>query len=169
VRTRSTAVVNSENASGQVVHFYDIEKRLSAAILSDLGYKETDLKARNLWQTVQTPQTTNYRAFVAFSRGLDAKDRGDYAEARSQFQTALINDTNFELARRELYHTPLAPLTIGQIESQIASQAPAVAEAAGPPFAGVPIMSVPPVPILAPPVPAPPAVPAPAPPLPPPG
>jgi tetratricopeptide (TPR) repeat protein len=128
-QTGSARVVGNEAASGQTIQFYDIEKQLSAAILKDLGYSEAQLKAEGVWQVVQTPQTTNLPAFKAFSRGLDAKDQQDYANARTLFRQALTYDPDFEAARRELRHTPLAPMAIAQISSSAQADAPSAAQA----------------------------------------
>jgi tetratricopeptide (TPR) repeat protein len=125
-----TGALNSasnQSASGPIVHFYDIEEQLSAAILRDLGYTESDLKARGLWQAVQTPQTTNYDAFVAFSRGLDAKDHQDYANARKFFKQALVDDPSFVLALQELDRTPLQGASVADVASSVGAQAPGAA------------------------------------------
>jgi len=164
VQTGSATATNSQNASGQVVHFYDVEKRLSLAILNDLGYHETGLKARGVWQAVQTPQTTNYNAFVAFSRGLDAKDRQDYPQARSLFQQAYTLDPSFVLALQELNRTPMAVMSVASVASSVGSLAPNVAAVAAALPAGVVAPSAPSLPALGiltapPPPPPPPALP----------
>jgi hypothetical protein len=130
VQTGSAATTNTQSASGQIVHFYDVEKRLSTAILSDLGHPEADLKARGIWQAVQTPQTTNYNAFVAFSRGLDAKDSQNYPQARSLFQQAYTLDPSFVLALQELNRIPIAVIPVPSVASSVRSSAPSVAAVA---------------------------------------
>jgi tetratricopeptide (TPR) repeat protein len=151
MQTSSTAVVSNQNVNGQSIHFYDVEKQLSAAILKDLGYSETDLKNRGLWQAVQTPQTQNYNAFVAFSRGLDALDHQDYAQARALFQEAYTDDPSFTLALQELNHTPVQAASAGDVAASIGSQAPSVAAVVasipsgpGPAPAPAPVAAVPP-------------------------
>ena len=126
MQTSSTAVVSNQYVNGQSIHFYDVEKQLSAAILRDLGYSETDLKKRGLWQAVQTPQTQNYNAFVAFSRGLDALDHQDYARARALFQEAYTDDPSFTLALQELNHTPVQAMSAGDVAASVGSQAPSI-------------------------------------------
>jgi tetratricopeptide (TPR) repeat protein len=127
--TAPAQTIADQDAQGPLTHFYDVEKRLSAAIASDLGYGKSRLEADGVWQKFQTPQTTNFQAFEAFSRGLDAKDRQDYTAARSFFRQALADDPNFEAARRELLHTPLAPLTIAEVANAVSAAAPSAAEA----------------------------------------
>ena len=43
--------------------------------------------------------TADLQAFLAFSRGLEAEDRGDFQEAANQFNAALQRDPNFRSAR----------------------------------------------------------------------
>jgi tetratricopeptide (TPR) repeat protein len=126
--TAPAHVIADQDAQGPLTHFYDVEERLSAAIATNLGYGKSRLEADGVWQKFQTPQTTNFHAFEAFSRGLDAKDRQDYAAARSFFRQALADDPNFEAARRELLHTPLAPLTVAEVANAISAAAPSAAE-----------------------------------------
>jgi len=167
----SAQATGSQNVSGSTEHFYDVEKQLSAAILKDLGYSEDRLKAEGVWQQVQTPQTTNYPAFVAFSRGLDAKDRQDYPQARALFQQALLYDPAFALALQELNRTPVQVMSVGEVASSVGAQAPgAAAVLASISGAQSVSASVPNLPtigaISAPPPPPPPAAPPPLPSLP---
>jgi len=127
LQTGALSSASNQTASGSIVHFYDVEERLSAKILEDLGYSESELKARGLWQAVQTPQTTNYDAFIAFSRGLDAKDKQDYAEARKFFKQALVDDPSFVLALQELDRTPLQEASLADVASSVGAQAPGAA------------------------------------------
>jgi len=158
-------------ADGREVEFYVVEKTIAKAILNDLNHNEKQLQAEGVLAQVEKPQTKNHSAFEAFSRGLDSKDRGNYAQARSQFQEALKDDPDFELARRELYHTPLAPLTTAEIEGQVAASAPSAAEAGTTAVAGIDtiISAPPPPPLIVPVSPPPPTLPNVVPPAPPPG
>jgi tetratricopeptide (TPR) repeat protein len=177
--TSSAKVVGNEDVSGQIKQFFDVEKELASAILKDLGYDQNRLQDEGTLDAVRRPQTTSYPAFESFSRGLDAKDRQDYAAARSLFQQALTHDPKFEAARRELLHTPLAPLSIDEISSSVAAVAPSAVEATAgmpellpalsPPHPVVEVPPVPPVMVAHPPPPLPPgAGPPPLPPPPPP-
>jgi tetratricopeptide (TPR) repeat protein len=175
--TSSAKVVGNEDVSGQIKQFFDVEKELASAILKDLGYDQNRLQGEGVLDAVRRPHTTSYPAFESFSLGLDAKDRQDYGTARSLFQQALTYDPKFEAARRELLHTPLAPLSIGEISSSVAAAAPSAAEATvgmpelvpalSPPHPVVEVPPVPPVMVAAPPPPpAPPPAPPPIPPPP---
>jgi len=118
--------------------FYEIEKRLSAEILSNLGYSEAQLKSRGLWQAVETPQTTNFKAFVDFSNGLEAKDNQDYAKARGLFQQALAEDPTFTLALQMLNRTPMAAMSVAAVANSVGAQAPAAATV----VAALPILNI---------------------------
>jgi tetratricopeptide (TPR) repeat protein len=120
-------VSKPESEGGPILNFYHVEQLLSADILNDLGYPEPVLKARGLWQAVQTPQTTNYNAFEAFSRGLEAKDNQDYPKARQLFQQALVDDPSFALALQELDRTPLQAVSVSEVASSVSSLAPSEA------------------------------------------
>jgi tetratricopeptide (TPR) repeat protein len=175
--TSSAKVLANDEFSRQIKQFYEVEKDLASAILDHLGYGPARLQSEGLLDTVRHPQTTNYNAFETFSRGLDAKDRQDYTTARSLFQQSLNYDPNFEAARRELLHTPLAPLSVDQISSSVAAAAPLAAEATLGMSELIPVQSpshpiveLPPLPpvVTAPPPPPPPPPAPPPPPIPPP-
>ena len=79
---------------------------------------------------VMKPQTRSMPAMIAFSNGLDAKDRGDYATARRELEQALREDPDFDLARKELLLLPLVFLSTAAIVSAVESSAPSAQSAA---------------------------------------
>ncbi|MGH7961333.1 MAG: tetratricopeptide repeat protein, partial [Candidatus Binatia bacterium] len=103
-------VINARQGSAQLQQFYALEKSVALALLADLGYDEPRLRAAGVWDTIRQPQTTSLVALTAYSRGLDAKDRGDYAAARTQFDQALVADPNFEEAEEERRRLPVVIL-----------------------------------------------------------
>jgi TolB-like protein len=117
-QTGSARVVGNEAASRQTIQFYDIEKQLSAAILKDWLQRGS---AKGRGRPASDYQSSGFRGF---SRGLDAKDQQDYADARTLFQQAVTYDPNFEAARRELQHTPLSSMAIAQNSSGTQADAP---------------------------------------------
>lgn len=122
-------VINTQESSGKIEQFYELEKGLAFAILNDLGYDEQRLRAAGVYDRIRQPQTTSLPALTAFSQGLDAKDRGDYPAARTQFEQALAADPNFELARKELLTLPLVALATGGILAAVSSSAPSASAA----------------------------------------
>ncbi|MGH8012919.1 MAG: tetratricopeptide repeat protein [Candidatus Binataceae bacterium] len=153
-QTSTSNVIASQTAMGPVVQFYQVEKQLATEILNSLGYDKARLEAAGVYKKIQKPQTTNFQAFSAFSRGLDAKDRQDYTTARADFQQALADDPNFEAARRELLHTPLAPLSLAEIESSVSASAPSIPQVMASLSGNSPIPIQPPpvLPVISPPV-----------------
>ncbi|MGH7961337.1 MAG: DUF4215 domain-containing protein, partial [Candidatus Binatia bacterium] len=81
------------------------------------------------WDSIRQPQTTSMVALTAFSRGLDAKDQGDYAAARTQFDQALAADPNFQEAEEERRKLPAVLLSSAGIATAVAGVAPAASVA----------------------------------------
>ena len=50
-------------------------------------------------QAITERPTADLQAFLAFSRGLEAEDRGDYAGAAAQFRAAAARDPSFRSAQ----------------------------------------------------------------------
>lgn len=168
--TSSGKVLSNQQASGELAQFYEIEKRLARQMLNDLGYDQAKLKSEGVLDAIQKPATTNYKAFQAFSRGLDAKDHQYYYLTRTLCHQALQYDPNFKLAQLELCYTPMVARTLAGVADRVSAEAPTVDEIlAGfsvhpkPPANSLP--DLPPLGIVPPP---PPALPPPPPPLPPP-
>jgi tetratricopeptide (TPR) repeat protein len=153
-QTSTSQVIANQSATGQVMQFFEVEKQLANEILASLGYDKTRLQSEGVYAKIEKPQTTSFQAFSAFSRGLDAKDRQDYTAARSDFQQALAYDPNFEAARRELLHTPLAPLTLAQIASSVSASAPSATQVilALNGNSAIPLQPPPVLPVVSPPV-----------------
>lgn len=108
VMTVNGNVLGTEQASGQLAHFYAVEKTLAFAMLRDLGYSPARLGPAEV-DAIAKPQTTSLPAFVAFSRGLDATDHGQSAAAAADLTQALQDDPNFVLARQALLFLQVNP------------------------------------------------------------
>lgn len=126
VLAESTAarVLSTQEGSGKLQQFHELEKGLALAILRDLGYDEQRLQATGVLDKIRRPHTTSLVAFTSYSHGLDAKDRGDYPTARGQFDQALTTDPNFEEARRERDALPVVALTVAQIIAALEAGGP---------------------------------------------
>ncbi|MFH2057186.1 MAG: tetratricopeptide repeat protein [bacterium] len=75
-------------------HLLDLQKRITFAIIDSLGIQLTP-EERN---AIGKIPTTNFDAFLAYSRGIDALDRGDYDQALSLFDRATVLDPGFTQA-----------------------------------------------------------------------
>ena len=92
----STSVAGgSATGNGQLDALFDIEKQVALQIFENLGVKLTDAE-RTLVQAYRPTKSLN--AFLAFSRGLMAEDRGDYFEAARLFESAGRIDPGFSAA-----------------------------------------------------------------------
>lgn len=74
--------------------FFDTEKRLALALFNALGIQLTIAEE----ERVRQRPTANVQALLAFGRGLEAEDRGDWAEAARQYARALAIDPGFAMA-----------------------------------------------------------------------
>ncbi len=81
---------------GQLSRLFDIEKRIVFQIFQDLGIQLTDAERSSIEQR----PTQNIQAFLAWSRGLEAEDQGDYAGARDLFEQATRIDPSFLSAQQ---------------------------------------------------------------------
>ena len=73
---------------------FEMEKRLALGIYASLGI---ELTVAERGRVLEQP-THNVQALLAFGRGLEAEDRGDWAEAVRQYERALALDPQFGLA-----------------------------------------------------------------------
>jgi tetratricopeptide (TPR) repeat protein len=80
---------------GAVRDLLKMEKQLVVEIARQLGY---ELSAAELEMVLENG-TQNLAAFLAYSRGLLAEDRGDYRSAAAFYAEAAQADPNFDVAR----------------------------------------------------------------------
>jgi tetratricopeptide (TPR) repeat protein len=80
---------------GPVKDLLRMEKRIVVEVARQLGY---ELSAAEL-QLVLENGTQNLAAFLAYSRGLVAEDRGDHRAAAAYYAEAVRDDPDFAIAR----------------------------------------------------------------------
>jgi TolB-like protein len=73
-----------------------LEKDLAFAIVKSMGIVLTDDERRR----IETVPTENVLAFLAYSKGLDAEDRGDFDAALEYYRSAVQQDGKFDRARQ---------------------------------------------------------------------
>lgn len=83
-------------AADALSRFFDLEKQLAFAIYGSLGVELTPAER----ERVNQRPTENLQAILAYGRGLEDEDRGDFAEAARQYTRAAELDPNFTEARR---------------------------------------------------------------------
>ena len=93
----SGEILGPETIEGEFSDLLDLEKRLVIGISSRLGYPLSEAEIAALLEN----GTQNLTAFLAYSRGLEAEDRGDYRGAAMYFSQAVQADPGFEQAQAE--------------------------------------------------------------------
>ncbi len=93
--------------------FYELQARLALQVHSALGIQLTAAEE----ELILDRPTRNLQALLAWGRGLEAEDRGDYAEAFEHYQTASDLDADFAQPRDD------ADRTSGMIDAEQVSTA----------------------------------------------
>lgn len=96
-------VVNATNAqitatgaaTDRLQQLFEVEKQVVIQLLERMGITLSPAERR----AISERPTADLQAFLAFSRGLEAEDRGDFQEAANQFNAAVARDPNFRTAR----------------------------------------------------------------------
>jgi tetratricopeptide (TPR) repeat protein len=83
--------------AGQLDAIFELQKAVVFDILDALGIVPTQQER----EAIMGNRTGNLIAFVAYGRGLEAMDRGDYADALGHFQEAARLDPGFRAARTQ--------------------------------------------------------------------
>ncbi len=91
--------------SGSVKDLLEMEKELVVAIARQLGYELSQAEL----QLILENGTHNLAAFLAYSRGLEAEDRGDYRRASQFYAEAVRADPGFDAAREAYQTSVVAP------------------------------------------------------------
>lgn len=95
VSTTTTEVTATGGASDRLQRLFDAEKQVVFQLLQRMGISLSPAEERALSER----PTADLQAFLAFSRGLEAEDRGDYAAAAAAYGDAARRDPNFSQAR----------------------------------------------------------------------
>ena len=88
---------SAAKVSGELARFFRLEKDLVFKVIRELGIQLTEEEE----QAILTIPTENLLAFLAYSRGLEARDRGEYEKAEAEFQTAIKHDAKFSRAQAQ--------------------------------------------------------------------
>jgi tetratricopeptide (TPR) repeat protein len=76
---------------GDLSEFFGMQKQMVFDVLDELGIQLTAAER----DSIARIPTESFDAFMAYSRGLDYRDRGDYDAAKSEFERALEIDPGF--------------------------------------------------------------------------
>jgi curli biogenesis system outer membrane secretion channel CsgG len=91
-----TAAATGAPAAGtdQLNRLFDLEKQIAFTIFNNMGVQLSPAEQ----EAINQRPTQNIQAFLAYSRGLEAQDRGDYGAAEAAFNDAVTLDPSFRAA-----------------------------------------------------------------------
>jgi TolB-like protein len=95
VDTKTGAVTAVDKIDGTPAKFFELEKRFVFNLIDKLGIRLTEAERRQ----IEVIPTENILAFLAYSKGLDAEDRGDFAAAQGFYAEAAQQDPSFAKAQ----------------------------------------------------------------------
>lgn len=131
----SGQVVAPEVVTGRFRDLLRMEKDLVVAIAGQLGYQLSESERR----AIQENGTQDLTAFLAYSRGIEAEELGNFNAAAAYFGQAAQADPNFQAARTSYQANQGAPAaqesSAGQV-TQASQQATVEPPAAGDDFGG---------------------------------
>jgi TolB-like protein len=95
VNTADTTIAAESSASDRLPELISLEKAVVLDLLARMGLSLSPAERR----AIEERPTRDLQAFLAWSRGLEAEDRGDAAAARREFEEAGARDPAFRAAR----------------------------------------------------------------------
>jgi len=98
-------VRSGAQANGTFKQLLELEKQLVFGLATQLGIQLTDAERQRILR--QGPK--NLAAFLAYSQGLEALDRGDYRAAAAAFGAAVRADPSFQAAQQQQQAAAAAP------------------------------------------------------------
>jgi tetratricopeptide (TPR) repeat protein len=116
--------VPGEEVSGRFRDLLDLEKQLVVGLGRQLGVEITEAERQRILR--QGPR--NLAAFLAYSHGLEAFDRGDYAAAARHFAEAVSADPTFTAAQQARQAALAAPVVQGATGGEVEAVVETVAE-----------------------------------------
>ncbi len=94
VSSKTGEVVLPGEQVGSLTQFFQMEKQMVFDVLDKLGIRLTQAER----DSISHMPTQSFDAFMAYSRGLDYRDRGEYDKAKQEFQRAVELDPGFSEA-----------------------------------------------------------------------
>jgi hypothetical protein len=114
--------------TGPFAKLLDLEKQVVFNLAAQLGLELTQAEREQILR--QGPKSL--AAFLAYSRGLEAMDRGDYGAAARHFRSAAQADPSFQAARDAQQAATAAPATELATGGEIVTVVDAVERVTGP-------------------------------------
>lgn len=95
VNASNASVVASGTASDQLQQLFTMQKQVVMSMIQGMGITLSPAEQRALSER----PTADLQAFLAYSRGLEAEDRGDWKSAEASYSAAVARDPNFRAAK----------------------------------------------------------------------
>ncbi|GAB4381480.1 MAG: hypothetical protein Kow0042_32020 [Calditrichia bacterium] len=127
VKTASGEYQTADNISGDLEQFFRLEKELVFNIIDEMGITLSEEER----QAILVIPTESLLAFLAYSKGLDYEDRGDFSQAHALYQQAVSIDPGFNMAKNKMEQTEQiesASSDLSAIEPQTATESEAATE-----------------------------------------
>ncbi len=121
VDVTSAAVKASAGTQDQLDRLFDLEKALAFRVFNNLGIQLSPAEQ----EAINQRPTQNVQAFLAYSRGLVAQDRGDFGAAEADFNQAAVLDPGFQAAVQGAATagqlSAASQETVGQVETAVSA------------------------------------------------
>lgn len=95
VDATDASIAATGTATDRLQQLFELEKQVVFQLLDRMGITLSAAERR----AISERPTADLQAFLAFSRGLEAEDRGDFGTAANEFGAAVARDPNFRSAR----------------------------------------------------------------------
>ena len=129
VRASDAQVAATGSGSDQLRALFDIEKQVVLQLLDRMGITLTPAERA----AISERPTRDIQAFLLYSRGLEAQDRGDYRTASQSFQAAAQCDPGFGAAQQQAQQSQSADIATAAPPSEVASAVAPPETPPGPP------------------------------------
>jgi TolB-like protein len=116
VDAKDAKVIATGTGSDKLQELFALQKQVLFRLVDQLGITLTPADRRALSER----PTADLQAFLAYSRGLEAEDRGDWPGAESNFTTAVGRDPNFRAAKVKQVQAQNASKAQGTTATQLA-------------------------------------------------
>jgi TolB-like protein len=128
VRAADAQVAASGSNADQLQALFDVEKTVVLQLLSQLGIALTPAES----VAISERPTRDIEAFLLYSRGLEATDRGDFTAAAAAFSAAARRDPSFGAATQQAAASEAAEAASATAPADLATAAGGSATVAPP-------------------------------------
>jgi len=119
VDVRSAGLRGQAQGRGVLDQVFDVEKQVALQLFASLGIQLSPAER----EAINQRPTQNLQAFLAYSRGLEAQDHGDFGAAQADFDRASALDPGFRAAAAGAANatnlSAASQQSVGQVESVV--------------------------------------------------